>query len=277
MLPSLLFGLAAGTIADRANRPRQLQLVAVAALPLMAALSWLAGAGSLRSWHLLVMAFAAGCLQVFDTPARQALILDTVPRAAAPNAVALNALAQRLVAALGALAAGFLIPSIGVAKCYWLVAGLYAVGAVLVAALRAVRSGQVEAERPSFARALRDAARMLVDVPAVRTLSIAGIVCEVFAFSHQTALPVLARDVLAAGPEGLGTLNSASSIGGTVAVALLSLLPGRVRREPVMAAVFLLYGAAILLVAASTDLVVAAAALVVVVPARPRSTCCSRR
>jgi predicted MFS family arabinose efflux permease len=264
MLPSLLFGLAAGTIADRSDRPRQLLAVAAAALPLMAVLSWLAGAGALQAWHVVAISFLAGCLQVFDTPARQALILDTAPREVAANAVALSALGTRLVMALGALASGFLIPAFGPATCYLFVAALYGIGGILVATLRVPSPHRAEIVRPSFGRALRDAARLVVDVPAIRTLSIAGIVCEVFAFSHMTALPVLARDVFAAGPEGLGALNSASSIGATVSVLLLSLLPGRTRREPVMGAVFVLYGAAILALSLAGELVVAAAAMLVI-------------
>jgi MFS family permease len=258
-----MFGLAAGTIADRSDRRRQLLFVAAAALPLMLLLGWLVGAGFVRAWQVVAISFAVGCLQVFDVPARQALILDTVPREAAPNAVALHAVGTRLMTAAGALAAGLLIPLGGVPACYPVVAGLYALGALLVALLRVPRGAHLDAARPSFGRALRDAARLVVDVPAVRTLSIAGIVCEVFAFSHQTALPVMARDVLAAGPEGLGTLNGAAQVGGTLSVALLSVLPGRVRREPVMGAVFLLYGAAILTLAGSGDLAVAAAVMLV--------------
>ena len=45
---------------------------------------------------------------------------------------------------------------------------------------------------------------MLVShLPEVRTLVIAAVACEIFAFSYQTALPVFARDVLGAGAEGL--------------------------------------------------------------------------
>src|SRR5689334_21460988 len=47
MLPSLLFGLAAGTIADRADRPRQLLAVAGAAALLMLGASWLTGVGKI--------------------------------------------------------------------------------------------------------------------------------------------------------------------------------------------------------------------------------------
>jgi MFS family permease len=263
MLPSLLFGLAAGTIADRADRPRQLLAVAAAGLVLMVSFAWLIGIGGMRIWQVVAFAFAAGCLMVFDTPARQALVLDTVHREAAAHALALNALAARFASALGALAAGVLIPLIGLAHCYLLVALAYALMALLVAPLRVPREDRVLVAVPPFRQALRDAARLIVDVPAVRTLFIAGIACEVFAFSHMSALPLFAQDVLAAGAEGLGTLNAGVAIGGTLAVMLLSLLPPQVRRQPLLGAIFLLYGLSILLLAMTRELLVAAAVLVV--------------
>lgn len=262
-LPSLLFGLAAGTIADRADRRRQLLMVAGGAFSLMALLGWLVGAGTIRIWQVIAMSFAAGCVQVFDTPARQALVLDTTSRAAAPNAMALNALAARLSGALGALGAGALIPLIGVAHCYFVIAVGYALMAALLTALRVPQGSRVPVIHPPFGRALRDAARLITVVPAVRTLIISGIACEVFAFSYGSALPVVARDVLRAGPEGLGTLNAAVSIGGTVALLLLSMLAGRVRREPLIGAIFVTYGLSLMVLASTHDLRIAAAILVV--------------
>jgi hypothetical protein len=44
---------------------------------------------------------------------------------------------------------------------------------------------------------------------------------EILGFSHQTVLPSLARDVLRAGPEGLGALNAARSIGGILGLFAL--------------------------------------------------------
>lgn len=261
--PSLLFGLAAGTVADRADRRRQLLAVAGAAVPLMAAVGWLVGAGSVRVWEVVAISFAAGCVQVSDTPARQALVLDTVRREAAPNAMALNALAARSAAAAGALGAGLLIPRAGVAPCYFFIAAAYGVGAALLLALRVPRGSRVAVVHPPFGRAVREAARLIVAVPAVRTLTISGIACEVFAFSYGSALPVVARDVLRAGPEGLGTLNAAASIGGIVALLLLSTVAGRVRREPLLGTIFILYGASLLALATTRDLAIAAAVLIV--------------
>lgn len=262
-LPSLLFGLAVGTIADRADRRRQLLVVAGAAVALMASVGWLVGAGTIRVWQVIAISFAAGCLQVSDTPARQALVLDTVARGIAPNAMALNALAARSSGALGALAAGVLIVWIGVAHCYWVIAATYAVSMAILAALRVPQGHRVAVIHPPFGRALRDAVRLITDIPAVRTLTISGIACEVLAFSYGSALPIFSRDVLTAGPEGLGTLNAAVSIGGTVALVLLSTLAGRVRREPLLGAIFVAYGASLMALAATRDLRAAAAVLVV--------------
>lgn len=263
MLPSLLLGLAAGTIADRADRPRQLLAVAGAAFLLMASFGWLIGTVDLRVWQVVVFSFVAGCVQVFDTPARQALVMDTVPRIDAPRALALNALVARFSGAFGAFAAGVLIPLVGVSRCYLVVAGIYALSALIVAALRVHPESRIRVTPPPFSQAFQGAMRLIVDVPVVRTLIIAGLACEIFAFSFQSALPLFAQDVLKAGAEGLGTLNAAVSVGGAIAVALLTMAPGHIRRQPVLAAIFLLYGLSLITVAVTHDLVLAAAALIV--------------
>src|SRR5437588_13011425 len=105
----------------------------------MLALSWLAQTGHVALWQLLSLAFATGCLIVFDMPARQALVMDTVPRDAAVNAMALNATAARLCTALGAFLAGMLIPLVGVSGCYVAVAVAYALSSALVTFVRPAR------------------------------------------------------------------------------------------------------------------------------------------
>ena len=264
MLPSLLLGLAAGTLADRSDRPRQLLAVAVAALLLMVAFGWLIGSNSLQVWQVIAFSFAAGCVQVFDTPARQALVLDIVARETAPRALALNALGTRIVFALGAFAAGILIPLVGIAHCYRLIAVAYGLAAGLVATLRVSQEHRTLVKPLPFAQAFQDASRLILTVPALRLLIVAGLVCEVFAFSHLSALPFLAQDVLAAGAEGLGTLNAAGSVGGAIAVLLLALLPGQRWRQPLLGAVFFVYGLAIVGLATTRELLAAAAVMVVI-------------
>jgi predicted MFS family arabinose efflux permease len=189
--------------------------------------------------------------------------MDVVKREVAANAMALNALATRLCIALGALLAGVLIPVAGVATCYLVVAGAYVVSATLILAVQSRTSARAARGGVSFGRAIRDGARLIVDVPAVRTLMVAGVACEIFGFSYQTAVPVVARDVIGAGAEGLGMLSAAASIGGTLAVVLLSVLPRRAPREQIMSLVFVVYGISLLTLAGMSSLVAAAAVLVV--------------
>lgn len=264
MLPSLLLGLAAGTVADRSDRTHQLMAVAAAGLVLTAAFSLLVGMGGVHLWQVIGLSFATGCVQVFDTPARQALVLDIIPRETAARALALNALGTRISFALGAFGAGLLISSAGVARCYLLIAVAHGIVALLVAGLRVAQEHRTLVEPPSFQQAFRTAIRLIFAVPAVRILIVAGLVCEVFAFSHLSALPLLAQDVLAAGAEGLGTLNAAASVGGALAVLLLALLPRRHNHQPLLGAVFLAYGLAILVLATMRDLVAAAVVMVVI-------------
>jgi MFS family permease len=266
MLPNLLFGLASGTIADRGNRHRLLVGVRVLALPPTLGLAWLARFESVEVWQLMLLSFAAGCTWVFDLPARQALVLDTVPREVAPNAMALNATVGRLCTALGAFAAGALIPTAGVAACFVATAVLFVVAAVvglLVRPASTPRADSTPGQRPSFGRALREGLRLVVDAPQVRPLLVATVACEVFGFSYQTAVPAFARDVLDAGAEGLGMLTAAASLGGAAAMVLLALLPGRFPRQPLLGVVFVLYGASMLLLAPSNSVSIAAAALLI--------------
>lgn len=264
LVPFLLFGLAAGTLADRGNRRRQLQIVALSGAVLAVALALLAGAG-VSLLALATISFLTGCLQVFDTPPRQALIYDTVGRQYVANAVAVNAVAARGFGAIGALGGGFAVGLVGVSNCYVIVALAYAIAAALLSRLSVGDRLPLATPEPvPFGRGMVDAAKLIARLPGVRTLVIAAVACEVFGFSYLTAMPVLARDVFGGDPQTLGALNAAAAIGGVVAVLLLSAPPAGSRREPWLAATYLFFGAALLALAATTDLTVALAASVII-------------
>ena len=258
----LLFGLAAGTLADRVDRRRQLLAVALASCGVMSLAGWLSGTAEIRVWQVVAIAFALGCLQTADSPARQALVVDVTSRAAAPNAMTLNALASRGFGAVGALGAGLLIPWVGVSHAYFAIAAVYALESVPVLALRPPSRPRAAIVHPPFRQALSAALRLILGEPRVRVLAVSGIACEVFAFSHSSALPVFARDVLRAGPAGLGTLNGALSVGGTISLLLLLALAERVPRESLLGAIFVVYGASLVVLSTTRSVALAAAVLV---------------
>lgn len=268
-LPPLVLGLAAGTIADRCDRRRWLMLAAMAAALLATTLGLIVREGHVQVWHIAAIASLFGCASVADIPARQALVVDTVGRAAAPSAIAWNAVASRFCGAVGALAGGLAIPLLGTANCYFVVAVAYLLNLAFLAVLRLpANAPRRPVVHPPFGEAVKGAFRLIVERPQVRTLALAAMACEVFGFSYATVLPTFARDVLRSGAEGLGLLNAAAALGATLAVLLLAGSAGRVgggtRREKLLATVYLAYGLALLALAFAPNLTLAASAIFVV-------------
>lgn len=254
MLPSFLFGLVAGTTADRHDRRRQLMLVGTLLAAGMAAYALLARAGPLTLVLLMLLSFAIGAIQTFDTPARQALVLDIVSRETALRALALIALVSRFAMALGAAGAGALIAWLDVPAALLACAATFAAGTLALLGLHAPAIQHTVRERPPFRAALLESLRLISDLPRVRLLVAAGIACEIFGFSYMTAVPVFAQQVLAAGPEGLGALNAAAMAGATIAVALLTSSRASRHSAVLLGAVFAGFGLALLGLAASREL-----------------------
>lgn len=270
-LPLLLLGPVAGTLADRRDRRRTLAQVALLSAALSLGVGALVRLGAAPLWAVLLIALVGGCVQTLETPARQSLAFDTVGPQTGPAAVALNQVSAGLMGMAGALAGGAVIPVLGLPACYLGVALLRLVGAGLVATMdarpEARRAGGGAAA--SLRRSFHDAARLVAGYPAVRTLVLAATTCEIFGYSYQVMVPVMARDVLRAGPSAFGEMTAASGLGATLAVLGLALLSHRVRREPLVSAVYLVFGAAMLLFSMVTSLPPALLVMVVI------GACCS--
>jgi hypothetical protein len=87
---------------------------------------------------------------------------------------------------------------------------------------------------------------------------------EILGFSHQVLLPVIARDVLDVGAEGLGLMNALRSIGGITAILALSSL-GEVRRKGLLyLAVLHIFGISLLFLGVADTFSPAILAIIVI-------------
>ncbi|MCX7019509.1 MAG: MFS transporter [bacterium] len=113
--PVLALGLIAGIVSDSVNRLRLIilmQLLAMGQALVLALLTLLYGANGqplIQIWHILLLATFAGVLQAFDLPARQAFLMQLVPREDLGNAVALNSLTFNAARIIGPSIAGGMI------------------------------------------------------------------------------------------------------------------------------------------------------------------------
>ncbi len=218
-VPVILLLPLAGSLADRFDRRRL--LVATQALFLLqaAVLAALAHAGQLTLLAVVAIGIVQGVVTALDGPPRLALVPRLVDDPAdLPAAISLNSALFNSARSIGPPIAGFLLAGAGAAACFALNAASYL---FVLAGLLAMR---LPAPPPAAARrGLGRAAETLAYVrqtPGLRNVLAATASLTLVTMSVYVLLPVWARDVLRAGPQGLGFLGGGLGLG-SLAGALL--------------------------------------------------------
>ena len=211
-LPSLVFALVAGEVADRLPR----RLIVTTAFLVMALVS----AGLLACvlldvrtpWPIYALAAVLGTARAFGMPASQALLPTLVTREDFPKVVAWTSSAWQ-TATIGGPALGGLLYAFGPVVVFGFACAAFAIGALAIFRVTpAPDSGP--REKPSLATMLAGV-RFIRSKPAI----LGAISLDLFAvlLGGATALlPIYARDILHTGPWGLGILRSAPAVGAAV-------------------------------------------------------------
>jgi hypothetical protein len=223
-MPLFFVGVPAGVLADRFPRHRLLMATGAAQAATAAGLGALAILGLASVGAILAFTVAAGTARAAEHAARQSYAHDVAGAGGLMSALALLGVAMRLGWLVGSLGAGALIARFGSGVAYLAVGAAFLAGAAALlrarapGAVAAHASGSVWQGAVDFAASLRRDHTLLV-------LMVLTAGAEMLGFSHQALLPSLARDVLRIGPEGLGAMNAARSLGG-----ILGLFAASVRR-----------------------------------------------
>jgi MFS family permease len=240
--PNLVVGFAAGALTDRYDRRRLMRLAAFGMAGVALVVAGLAYTEQLTIGHFLLCTAVLGMGQAFEMTARQAYIIDTLGAHSAVQGIALISLAQRSGGVLGSLAAGAIIAWWGVAVAFLVMGTGYSVGACLLYAL-SHQGRAAPVRRESMRQNLLTYVQALRTNPDLRSLMCSTAAAELFGFSHQVMLPILAREVFQVGAGGLGVLTALRFLGGVLGVSGLTLL-GTMRRPGKMLLVVLgLFGA----------------------------------
>ncbi len=220
--PVILLALIAGHVADRFNRKRivlitQL-LVGICSVGL-ALLS--ASQGPLVLVYIILLML--GILKAFNDPASTTLLPQSVPPEHFQSAATWNSSAWQLASVVGPALGGMLI---GILDSATLVYALNAVICVIYVTLVAFMRGRpiAQSHEALTRKSLTAGLEFIRSTPVI----LAAITLDLFAvlFGGATALlPAYAKDILQVGPEGLGWLRTAPSIGAIIMVFALAHLP----------------------------------------------------
>jgi len=220
--PLFFLTLVTGWTADRIDRRWIARASVFLELLCAATLAAFAWTHTTTLEALYVVAALLGVARAFAGPALGALAPNLVPLKILPNAIALSSIAWQSGAIVGPALGGYLYalapeaPYIGSAiLCAISLIGLFVIPKVGFAkASRTVRPWQQMIEGLRYVRHNR--------------LVLGAISLDLFAvlLGGATAmLPVYARDILDAGPEGLGHLRAAPAVGATLTAAFFAIRP----------------------------------------------------
>ncbi len=119
-LPSTLFVLVSGVVADRVDRYRLIYWTQALAMLLSGLFALLVSLGHIRIWQIYLLVFLQGTVNAVSQPVRRAFVVNLVDPERRANALALNSAAFNGSRVLGPALAGLLIAPLGLAAMFWL-------------------------------------------------------------------------------------------------------------------------------------------------------------
>lgn len=212
-LPSWLFMLIAGVVADRISRRTLVVITQTGMMILAFTLAALTFSGAVQPWHIIVLAFLLGVVNAFDAPARVALAPELVDRRDLTNAIALNAMMFNSALVIGPTIASLVYGAFGPGWCF-VINGLSFI-AVIVALLlmKLPPLEQPDRPRPSASKEIKQGFGYVFSHTTILALMCVVLMTAAFGFSFLPLLPAWAVDVLGGDVRTNGLLYSHTAWG----------------------------------------------------------------
>jgi MFS family permease len=258
-IPVFLLALPAGEAADRHNRKTILMWCYLGEITTAVILACAALFHFASIPLLLALSALFGASRAFMGPASTALGPMLVPKALLPRAIAWNSLAWQGGSILGPALGGVLVAySPGLSYC--VTTGLYILAALCVLMIRGNTQPIVN---PGSRWELMKEGLSYVWTNKIVFGAISLDLFAVLLGGATALLPVFARDILHAGPEGFGILRAGPAIGATLVAVTLASTPIRRHAGVIMFAGVAVFGAATILFGVSRYLPLSVLALAI--------------
>jgi MFS family permease len=212
-IPTLLLGPISGVVVDRHNRHRILMWTQAGSLVQSALLAVLTLLDVITVPQLLVLQVFQGVINAFDTPARQALVVEMVTdRADVPNAIALNSSMVNGSRVIGPAIGGVIIAAVGEGWCFAIDALSYVGVLISLALMRLVPRSRTAPGLPLLDD-LRSGFRYVRESVPIRSGLILLAVVSTAGVPYTVLMPAVVAQTLGGGPDLLGWLMGASGVG----------------------------------------------------------------
>lgn len=226
-LPTVLFGLVGGLIADRYSKRRVLLATQVGMSSMAAILAYLVLSHQVAVWQVYLVAFGLGIVAAIDNPTRQSFVNEMVGPDQLRNAISINSSVFQLGALVGPAISGVLITAVGSGYSFAINAVSYLAPFVALTLMRddeLIRLPRAGAQRGQ----VRDALRCVLGRAELRWPTVLVGAFGMFTANLPVTLAAYAKSVFHSGPGGYGLLSAIVAIG-SLSGALISARRPRAR------------------------------------------------
>ena len=224
-LPILFISPIAGVWADRLDRRKVLLVVQTLAAGQALLLAALTFTGVVQVWHLIAIALFLGTVNAFETPTRQAFLLEMVEtKADLPNAIALQSMLFNAARFVGPTIAGVVLALAGEAWCF-LINGASFLAVLAAYWLIRVPSRVRGAGASAWWAELQSGFRYAFGSVAMRRLIMLLAALSFFTAPWQSLMPIFAAETFAGDSRTLGLLIGAVGAGALAATGFLAFRP----------------------------------------------------
>lgn len=228
-IPFISLSLWGGYVADRFNKQTIMKICLFFAIP-MPLILWSLfhyhGLGNLStsqlSWGIYAVIFCLGTIRGFYNPSATSLKPFLIPRALYANGATWTTIGWQSGVIIGPMLGGFMLAFSGRETSLLTVAVLVSICFVLINLLQKRDFPKIETE--NVLHSLGDGFRFIWNSKIVLWSISLDLVSVLFG-GVIALLPIFAEDILKVGPEGLGYLRAAPSIGALITMIVLTRFP----------------------------------------------------
>ncbi|CAH0196009.1 MFS transporter [Roseomonas sp. CECT 9278] len=224
LLPMGLFGAFLGAAADRMDRRRALLLVVLSQAVTSAVIAALAFFDAVAVWHLAVASFMNGIAWAADNPVRRAMIGQVVGPARMGVAMSVDVATSNGSRVLGPTLGGALLATVGLDGAFLLSVVIYAPAVAAVLRLPRTPPADGAVATPVLA-SIAEGFALVRREPRLVGALLVTLLFNLFGWPCTSMIPVIGKDRLELGPQGVGLLAGMDGVGaflGAVTIALLA-------------------------------------------------------
>lgn len=222
-IPTFILAPFAGVLTDRLNRYHIMIVSQILSMIQALTLALLYFTNTIEVWNVLLLSVIQGCINAFDTPARQSFVIEMVEdKNDIGNAVALNSSMFNGARLVGPSIAGVLIASLGEGACF-LINGISYIFVVISLLLMKVKPQEKKKEKDTnIIKEFKEGFTYTFGFPPIRSIIILLTLISLMGMPFSVLMPIFAKDIFHGGSHIFGFLMGASGVGALIGAAYLA-------------------------------------------------------